>query len=75
MSELYQIGLPVECLSTVIMLWDSYERPCKLLINPANTEGWAVIELRNTLLASEVTKTIPQSRVKILDIPVKQVKI
>lgn len=75
MNKLYQIGVPVERLSTVMMLWDCYEKPCKLLVNPAKTEGMAVVELRHTILASEIIKTLPDSRVKIVDEPVKIVKL
>lgn len=74
-GDLYQIGVPVERLSTVFLLWDSYERPCKLLISPAKTEGMAVVEFRHTLLAAEIVKTLPESKVHILDQPIKTVKL
>lgn len=75
MNELYQIGVPVEKLSTVMMLWDSYERPCKLLISPAKTEGLAVVELRHMVLSSEIVKLLPECKLKIVNEPVKIIKI
>lgn len=75
MNELYQIGVPIEKLSTVIMLWDSYERPCKLLVSPAKTEGLAVVEIRHLQLSAAIIKTLPDSKVNILKVVVKEVRI
>lgn len=46
-NDLYQIGLPVASLSTVLMNWTCFNRPEKLLISPAKKDDWAVVELRN----------------------------
>lgn len=46
-NDLYQIGLPVASLSTVLMNWTCFNRPEKLLISPAKKDEWAVVELRN----------------------------
>lgn len=75
LNSLYQIGIPIENLSSVAMLWASYERPCKFLVSPAKTEDWAVVELRNTELAAEIIKLLPDSKVKIVNEPVKIVKL
>lgn len=44
-NDLYQIGLPVASLSTVLMDWTCFNRPEKLLISPAKKDEWAVVEL------------------------------
>lgn len=76
MSSLYQIGLPVEKLSTVFMLWNSYEKPCKILLSPATkNEDWAVIELRHQELAASIVEFIKESRVVENNIPRKTVII
>lgn len=67
MNELCQIGIPTERLGTVIMLWDSYQQPCKMLIGPARTQGLSIVELRHTVLAAEIVKTIPGCLVRIVD--------
>ena len=51
-DDLFQIGMPAWCLSTVFALWTSYERPGKIIIYPAKTDEWAVVELRDTRLAA-----------------------
>lgn len=75
MKELYQIGIPVEKLSTVFMLWASYERPCIIAVNPAKTDDWAVIEFRHTELAADIVGTIKDSKLKVLEVPVKSINI
>lgn len=75
MSDLYQIGLPVERLSTVFMLWSAYERPEKILVSPAKTDDWAVIELRNVPLAASIIQTVEACKVKIVKEPVKTVRL
>lgn len=39
-NDLYQIGLPVASLSTVLMDWTCFNRPEKLLISPAKKDEW-----------------------------------
>lgn len=75
MNSLYQIGMPAECLSTAFMLWTSYERPCKIVVNPAKTEDWAVIELRHTELAADIAETVKESMVKIVEQRVKMIEL
>ena len=75
MNELYQIGMPAEYLSTAFMLWTSYERPCKMVVSPAKTEDWAVIELRHTELAAAITETVKDCMVKILKQSVKVIEL
>ncbi len=75
MADLYQIGVPIEGLSTVIALWGTYECPCKLVISPAKTEDMAVVELRDMRLAADIIKNLPDSRVRIVNQAVKTVTI
>lgn len=74
-GELYQIGLPVASLSTVFMYWACYNRPEKLLVSPAKTDEWAVVELRNKELAALIIKDVPEARLNIVDQPEKIIKI
>jgi hypothetical protein len=75
MNKLYQIGMPVEYLSTVFMLWSSYERPCKIVVSPAKTEDWAVIELRDTELTAAITETVKECQVKVVGQDVKIIRL
>jgi len=76
MNDLYQIGMPVERLSSAFMLWTAYERPCVMVVYPAKTEEWAVVELRDTELAAAIIETVRDCRVEIVkNMPVKHVKI
>ena len=61
-GDLYQIGMPAWCLSTVFALWTSYERPGKMMIYPAKTDEWAVVELRDTRLAASIVESIGEAR-------------
>lgn len=74
-GKLYQIGMPVERLSTVFMLWSAYERPGKILVYPAKTDDWAVVELRDTRLAADIVETVKEAMVKEVDKPVKMIQI
>ena len=69
-NELYQIGLPVASLSTVLMDWTCFNRPEKLLISPAKKDEWAVVELRNPELAAAIIKDVPEAMVKVVQQPV-----
>lgn len=75
MNELYQIGMPVEYLSTAFMLWTSYERPCKMVVSPAKTDEWAVVELRHTKLAAEIAETVKECMVNIVIQRVKVIEL
>ena len=74
-NDLYQIGLPVASLSTVLMNWTCFDRPEKLLVSPARKEDWAVVELRNPELVAAILKDVPEAMVKIVRQPVKVVRI
>lgn len=74
-NDLYQIGLPVASLSTVLMDWTCFNRPEKLLISPAKKDEWAVVELRNPELAAAIIKDVPEAMVKVVQQPVKVVQI
>lgn len=74
-GELFQIGVPAWCLSTVFALWTSYERPGKIIIYPAKTDEWAVVELRDTRLAASIVETIKDAMLHKEIQPVKIVQI
>ena len=74
-KELFQIGLPVAALSTVLMNWTCFNRPEKLLISPAKKDEWAVVELRNPELSAAIIKDVPEAMVKVVQQPVKVVQI
>lgn len=74
-GELFQIGLPVASLSTVLMDWTCFNRPEKLLISPAKKDEWAVVELRNPELAAAIIKDVPEAMIKVVQQPVKVVQI
>lgn len=74
-GELYQIGLPVASLSTVLMNWTCFNRPEKLLISPARKDDWAAVELRNPELAAALIGDVPEAMVKVVQQPVKVVQI
>ena len=74
-KELFQIGLPVASLSTVLMNWTYFNRPEKLLISPAKKDEWAVVELRNPELSAAIIKDVPEAMVKVVQQPVKVVQI
>ncbi|MEG0949705.1 MAG: hypothetical protein RSF78_10190 [Bacteroidales bacterium] len=74
-GQLYQIGLPAAKLSTVFMLWVSYERPCKIVVHPSKKQDdWAVIEIRHDIVAAEIISLVTEARVNIIkDQPQKQI--
>lgn len=75
-EQLYQIGLPIERLSNVLLNWSCYEPRQRLIVSPSTkTEGWAVIETRHTEFAAAVINDVPEAKVKMADIPVKIVSI
>ena len=45
------------------------------LVNPAKTDDWVVVELRDTRLAASIVDTIKEARLHKEVIPVKHVKI
>lgn len=76
MNEIiYQIGMPVERLSTAFMLWVSYERPCKILVLSAKTDDWAIIELKHEALAAAITETIHDCQVAKMNITNKIIQL
>ena len=73
-EKLYQIGLPIEKLSNVLLNWTCYEPRQKFLVSPSiKMEGWSVVETRHAEFAAAITQDVPDSKVKILDVPVKTI--
>lgn len=75
-GELFQIGLPIDRLSNVLLNWNCYEPRRKFILYPSDkTEGWAVIETRHAEFAAAIIKDVEEAKVKIVDKPVKVVSI
>lgn len=75
-KELYQIGLPASSLSTVFMLWIAYERPGIIPVYPSKKDkDWAVIELRDKKLSAAIVETVKESRLNVVQMPEKVIKI
>lgn len=75
-ETLYQIGLPIENLSTVLMNWTCYDPRQKILISPSSkTADLVVVETRHFELAAAIIRDIPVARLAELKQPVKIVKL
>lgn len=75
-ETLYQIGLPIENLSTVLMNWTCYDPQQKILISPSSkTADLVVVETRHFELAAAIIRDIPAARLAELKQPVKIVKL
>ncbi|MDO4757407.1 MAG: hypothetical protein Q4A54_13740 [Parabacteroides sp.] len=75
-NKLYQIGLPLDRLSNVLMNWNCYEPRRKVVISPSmKQEDYVVVETRHTELAYAIIKDVQEAKVNILNEPVKIVKI
>lgn len=73
--DLFRIGLPVASLSTVIMEWTCFNREGILVIHPAKTEDWAVVELRNPQLAAAIIKDVPEALLNVTRTNEKIIKL
>lgn len=75
-GELFQIGLPIDRLSNVLLNWNCYEPRQKFIVYPSDkTEDWAVVETRHAEFAAAIIKDVEEAKVKILDKSVKVVSI
>lgn len=75
-NKLYQIGLPIEKLSNVLLNWTCYEPRERFLLSPSQkNEGWAVIETRHTEFAAAIIQDVPDAKVNIVDKPVKMIQL
>lgn len=71
-GELYQIGLPIDKLSNVLMNWTCIEPRQLMVVNPSKKqEDYVVIETGHTELASAIIRDVPDSLVKIKDVQLK----
>ena len=63
---LYQIGVPITKMSTVMMFWHSFSRP-RMAIHPSQKdEDLAVLEVRHDLFANALVEYIPDAKLKIV---------
>ena len=75
-DKLYQVGLPIDKLSNVLLNWTCYEPRQKMLVSPsAKTEGWVVVETRHAEFAAAIVNDVEEAKVHIADQPVKTVKL
>ena len=75
-ETLYQIGLPIENLSNVLLNWTCYEPRLKMLISPSTkNEGWAVIETRHLEFAAVIVKDVPMAKLKEVEQRIKNVTL
>lgn len=66
-KELYQIGLPIDRLSNVMMNYICYEQRQRMLISPSSKqEDYLVVETRHAEFAAAIIKDVPEAKVRIL---------
>lgn len=64
-GELYQIGLPIDWLSCVLMNWSCLEPRQVLVLNPSKKqEDYVVVETSHVELAAFIVRDIPEAQVK-----------
>lgn len=70
-ENLHQLGLPIERLSSVLLNWTCFEPRRQMLISASTkTEGWAIVETRDSQLAAAILKDVPEARLRELEKPV-----
>lgn len=75
-DDLFTIGMPAWCLSTVFALWVSYERPGNIVVSPSlKKDDWAIVEFRDTRLAASIVETIKEAILYKEINPVKMVRL
>ena len=65
-GRLYQIGLPVNKLSSVMMFWSTQQMPTMVIHKSNKTENYCVIEIRNDLLANAIISNVSEARINIV---------
>ena len=76
MNELYQIGLPMDKLSNVLMNWTCYEPRQLMVVNPSKKqEDYVVVETNHMELAAAIIRDVPDARVKKMNTQLKVVKL
>lgn len=74
-GELYQIGLPIDKLSNVLMNWTCVEPRQLLVVNPSKKqEDYVVIETNHTELAAAIIRDVPEALVKTRNVQLKVLK-
>lgn len=75
-GELYQIGLPIDKLSNVLMNWTCVEPRQLLVVNPSKKqEDYVVIETNHTELAAAIIRDVPEALVKTRNVQLKVLKL
>lgn len=74
-GELYQIGLPIDKLSNVLMNWICVEPRQLLVVNPSKKqEDYVVVETNHTELAAVIIRDVPEALVKTRNVQLKVLK-
>ena len=64
MSKLYQIGIPVQELSTVYMEWFTTLPRQRFIVSPSQkNEDLCVIETRDRIFAAMIVKDLPHAKI------------
>lgn len=75
-GELYQIGLPIDKLSNVLMNWTCVEPRQLLVVNSSKKqEDYVVIETNHTELAAAIIRDVPEALVKTRNVQLKVLKL
>lgn len=75
-GELYQIGLPIDKLSNVLMNWTCVEPRQLLVVNPSKKqEDYVVVETNHTELAAVIIRDVPEALVKTRNVQLKVLKL
>lgn len=74
-GELYQIGLPIDKLSNVLMNWICVDPRQLLVVNPSKKqEDYVVVETNHTELAAVIIRDVPEALVKTRNVQLKVLK-
>lgn len=74
-GELYQIGLPIDKLSNVLMNWICVEPRQLLVVNLSKKqEDYVVVETNHTELAAVIIRDVPEALVKTRNVQLKVLK-
>lgn len=75
-GELYQIGLPIDKLSNVLMNWTCVEPRQLLVVNPSKKqEDYVVVETNHPELAAAIIRDVPEALVKKRNVQLKVLKL
>lgn len=69
---LFQIGLPTDRLSNVVMNWSCYEPRQVMVVSPSRKQAdCVVVETHHAELASAILRDVPEAMVKTRELTLK----